>query len=140
MTGAVFGATSMTISLITNALCEYAGIKTNHILKIARYGLSMILSTAAALALSNAIGIPITFAAAALLTAASAAVGIGVALAVGSILCCATLATLSALTVSGSIDNETIRNFLFNALAQAGLLEGFDEVSVNDTDDGYVPL
>ncbi|MBX3719749.1 MAG: hypothetical protein KF898_08900 [Parachlamydiales bacterium] len=83
---------------------------------------------------------PITITAAALLTAASAAVGIGVALAVGSVFCCATLATLSALTVSGSIDNDTIGNFLFYTLAQAGLLEGFDEVSVNDTDDGHVPL
>jgi len=54
--------------------------------------------------------------------------------------CCATLATLSALTVSGSIDNDTIRNFLFNTLAQAGLLEGFDEVSVNDTNDRHIPL
>jgi hypothetical protein len=140
MTGAVFGATSITICLITNAFCDSAGFETNHILKIAQYGLSMILSTAAAWAFCNAIGMPITFAAAALLTAASAAVGIGVALAVGSVLCCATLATLSALTVSGSIDNETIGNFLFNTLAQSGLLEGFDEVSVNDTDDGYMPL
>lgn len=50
------------------------------------------------------------------------------------------LATLSALTVSGSIDNETTGNFLFYTLAQEGLLEGFDEVSVNDTDDGYGSL
>jgi hypothetical protein len=90
LSGAVFGAVYAVTAVITNGICDYTGcVANNELLKVAQCGLSMILSTVAAWAVCNAIGIPITFAAAALLTVAIAAVGLGVALVAGSTcLCC----------------------------------------------------
>ncbi|MBS0650021.1 MAG: hypothetical protein JSR93_02555 [Verrucomicrobia bacterium] len=97
ITGAVFGATYTVTSLVTNGICNYTGCSANNgLLKAAQCGLSIILSTAAAWALCNAIGMPITFAAAAVLTAVSAAVVIGVSLAVGTVIGCGVLACLAA--------------------------------------------
>lgn len=117
ITGAVFGATYTVTSLVTNGICEYTGCSANNgLLKAAQCGLSIILSTAAAWALCNAIGMPITFAAAAVLTAVSAAVGIGVSLAVGTVIGCGVLACAAAAIGSGAIDPEQIMQRLTDAI------------------------
>lgn len=111
LTGAIFGATYTATALVANAICDYSGCAANNaLLKTAQYGLSIILSTAAAWALCNAAGMPITFAAAALLTAASAAVGIGIALAVGGVFCCAASACLGVAVATGTISSEDLRD------------------------------
>jgi hypothetical protein len=81
VTGLVFGLTSAVTQQASDALCAHMGCAANSTLaKVARCGLSLIVGTAIAWAVCNAIAMPITLTAAAVLTAATTAVALGVSL------------------------------------------------------------